>query len=257
LTPLHWAARNRNAQLYKLLVSAGADARKPAKSGEIPVLVAAKSCNSDLIAIATPSNAQVWKALVGKSSIVHEIAANCSDPSPYAAYLDAASVRLVDGFGRTPLWYAANQGSLPIAAYTLKQKADASAQDRDGVAPLHLAAAHGNAELVNLLLSNGADPEVADKRGNTALMLAAARGHAECIALLLPHTSSIDLKNGDGETALMLAVKAGKPKVVRQISDAGASFKSRSISRDTPQRIIERTGMTKETVSLNSSDTTP
>ena len=238
-TPLYWAAQNQKPEIFNSLLAAGAAPQTANTAGETPILAAAKSCKLDVIdAISAkyPNRPDV-KA---NTSVAHQIVRNCPNPESFKKYFNAASIKMTDGHGRTLLWYAVNQGNTALVEYLLEQKAVVATSDSEGITPLHLAAAHGRADLVALLLKNGAEPEALDKRENSPLMMAATRGSSDCVVLLVPVTTDIDHKNADGETALMLAAKSGKANAIHQMARAGASFKSRNISRDTPERIVER-----------------
>ncbi|CAM9510965.1 unnamed protein product, partial [Hapterophycus canaliculatus] len=84
------------------------------------------------------------------------------------------------------------------------------------------ASTSGNVDVINLLLKNGADVSVTDKDGVTTLMSAASHGHAQACKVLLDAGSPLDTKASSGGTALMFAAAAGYTDVVTLLLDRGA-----------------------------------
>lgn len=70
---------------------------------------------------------------------------------------NGVNVNFVDGFGRTPLHYACQLGSLEAVKLLVANKARVNIWDADGTTPLHLAAKGSYASIVKFLAFNQAD----------------------------------------------------------------------------------------------------
>lgn len=128
-------------------------------------------------------------------------------PDLRAAIDRGGAVDALDRERRTPLFYAARDGDVPIARELLRRGANPNAQDANLETPLHFAAREFQLEAARMLLDGGATVDVQDANGNTALSRAVfdSRGRGELIALLLSHGASRNLKNGYGVSPADLA----------------------------------------------------
>jgi uncharacterized protein len=76
-----------------------------------------------------------------------------------------------DSVGRTPLFWAIENGLLDCFEFLLQKGANPNAQDADGVTCLNLAkSSSGLTEFSDLLLQYKADPTLKDKHGKLYLM---------------------------------------------------------------------------------------
>ena len=113
----------------------------------------------------------------------------------------------VDGYGRTPLHYAAAQGNTAEVGRLLAEGASANAQDDNGWTPAHFAAQACSLECLEALLAAGADPALADVHGNTVLWRAvfASRGDGGLIRALRAAGADPYALNKHGSSPLDLA----------------------------------------------------
>ncbi len=74
-----------------------------------------------------------------------------------------------DGFGTTPLQFAAGYGHKAIAELLIAKGANVKAKNNNGFTALHLAASEGHKEVVELLIANGADVNAKDEAGETPM----------------------------------------------------------------------------------------
>jgi uncharacterized protein len=127
----------------------------------------------------------------------------------------------VDRAGRTPLHYAAADGSADRVRELLLGGAIPSAPDDDGWTPLHFAAQVQQADVVQLLLEAGADPNAPDANGNTPLHRATfdSRGRAQTIALLCRAGADPHRPNMSGISPAQLAREIGNYDVRQHYTD--------------------------------------
>src|SRR5688500_2961042 len=106
-----------------------------------------------------------------------------------------------------PLIQAVQRGDVPAVRQLLRQGADPSAAQGDGLTALHVAAETGQLEIARLLLDAKAPVEARSRIGGyTPLHLAALRGHAAVVsALLAAGADPAAVTTTGGVTALHLA----------------------------------------------------
>uniref|UniRef100_A0ACD5TDC6 Uncharacterized protein n=1 Tax=Avena sativa TaxID=4498 RepID=A0ACD5TDC6_AVESA len=97
-------------------------------------------------------------------------------------------VNVVDGEGRTPLFWTVLSKNVGAANYLLDHGANQDKANHDGFSPLHQAVESGDAEMVELLLAKGAyfDPVASCE---TPLHFAATQWQDRTMKILLEHSS--------------------------------------------------------------------
>jgi ankyrin repeat protein len=241
-----WSIKSGHADILRILIKGGADPGRKNRLGETGELIAAKACSIamlDELANQAPNRLRASSVNAAGETSAHLLAQSCISQTPDARHFSIDERSAIDAQGRTPLWQALASRNAPLAALLLKDNALAvKIPDNAGVTPLHVAASRGQCGSASLLLAKGADPEATDSQGNTPLMLAAANAKIDCVKLLLALARDINQKNADGETVLTLAVKSQDAAITALVAEAGGAPTSRSISRDTPEKIVNRLG---------------
>ena len=140
-------------------------------------------------------------------------------PTPDSAL--AGSLSRMDRAGRTPLHYAAVDGSLDEVSRLLAEGSDPDAADAQGFVALHFAAQQFQPEVVERLLAAGATVDVANAFGNTPLWTAVftSRGRGEVIALLRAAGADPSHANHAGRSPVDLARIIANWDVVQYFAD--------------------------------------
>jgi ankyrin repeat protein len=139
-----------------------------------------------------------------------------------AAWLAAAP-------GRSLVADASMRADRDTVRTLLRQGADVSAAQGDGMTALHWAAEHGDAELADILLYAGANVRAVTRIGEyTPLHLASRNGSAAVVRSLLKAGAAATARTStSGVTPLHLAAEAGNADVVTTLLDAGADVNAK------------------------------
>ena len=152
MTALHWAARNGDVELTRLLLFAGANVKASTRlGGYTPLLLAAQQGHAAVIA---------------------------------ALITSGADVKASNALGTTPLMLAAASGNAQTVTMLVENGAEIEAREKTfGQTPLMFAAAANRVEAVAALIKAGADLKVTSKVNNVGSLsgpeqefLAAASG---------------------------------------------------------------------------------
>ena len=215
-TALHWAARNGDLQIVKLLMSAGARATVANRFGVTPLQLAAENGNRAI------------------TEVLLKAGADANDKNRE---------------GETVLMMAARSGDVPTVKLLLASGAMVDAREswRDQTA-LMLAASENQAAIVQALVEAGAAVNGKDKvippaprvrggsdtafqsahsnfpkGGFTALMYAARDGAREAAVALADAKADLNAADPDGVTAMMLAVLNGHYELAASLLEKGAN----------------------------------
>ena len=145
-----------------------------------------------------------------------------------------AELEFKDMLGKTPLLWAAEEGHAAVVKLLLEKGAELESKDRRGRTPLSWAAQQGHEMVVKLLLEKGAELESKDRRGWTPLSWAAQQGHEMVVKLLLDKGAKLESKNGWGQTPLSLAAEQGHAAVVKLLLEKGAELEFKDMLGKTP-----------------------
>ena len=130
--------------------------------------------------------------------------------------------------GRAPVADAAEKRDAATVRALLKQGADVSAAQGDGMTALHWAAENGDAELAGVLLYAGANTGATTRLGGyTPLHVAVREGHAAVAKRLVEAGADVKARTSTGATALMLAARAGRLDTAELLLDHGADANAR------------------------------
>src|SRR5262249_17465540 len=165
-----------------------------------------------------------WRAAAAAPSPIADAAERSDRATVRALLKQHADVSVPQVDGMTALHWAASRDDLDLAGLLIKAGANVKATNRYGVTALSLACANGNSNLVEWLLAAGADPNTSLRGGETALMTAARTGKVGPVAALLARGAIVDAKDRRGQTALMWAAADGHAAVVTRLLQGGADL---------------------------------
>lgn len=180
------------------------------------------------VANATPST--IVAASIYTRSVVAPVAdaAMRGDAAAVRALIEKGSdVNGAQGDGMTALHWAASRGDSAMAALLLRRNANVAATTRIGAfTPLHIAAQNGNASVVRALLAAKADARAQNENGVSVLHFAAMGGDSTIIRALIKAGADVNaIEPAWGQTPLMVASDRGRAAAVRLLLASGADWK--------------------------------
>jgi ankyrin repeat protein len=236
---LHYAVLRRDAAMVKLLMEAGADARKgvyPHRDATSALAIARDRGYSDIVAVIEEEErlrrAELTCPNATISPVQDQISQAISNGDNSAAIrlleADASVIQACDREGATPLHVAAQAANKGLVAWLLNRHAPVRKQDVNGLTPLDRAAlsAHphnGRAKqfprIAELLLEHGAELTI-----RAAVALADTTRVRELVRANPAVLHEIHWTNGG---LLSLAVNHGHVEIVRLLLDLGADVDER------------------------------
>lgn len=217
LSLMYWAAWGGHPKLAELLIRHGVGVHH-----ELPIKGNGERGSTSLHEALTPSpwsdsnparneeKRQVAHILIADGAC-YDIYSACAlnDTRRLAALLEAnsAAATQADGYGMTPLHWAARANAIECMELLLHDPVDVNAPNSVRRTPLQLAAEHDCARAIRLLVAQGADLDTRDTKGRTPLHRATYEGRAAAAEELLQAGANTTLRNRRGKTALQVARK--------------------------------------------------
>ncbi|KAJ6789895.1 hypothetical protein PWT90_03409 [Aphanocladium album] len=258
-SPLHWAAEKGLTNIAAMLLKHTNDASSRSKSGETPLILAAKAGKSHFVSqyladaasmgLSVDINASTksGKTALGFSVqtdfesmailLLQQGALSFRDndanyPVHHAAWrgYDSALEKLItqEGadkrgyFGRTPLHCAALRGHLSTVKLLAELPTDVlNLPDEEGNTPVYSALLYRHLEVAHYLLDMGADPLVTNNEGNGLLQIAAGIPDLAMARRLLSLGCRGDQQNFFGNTPFSAAVEAGDTEIIDALIASG------------------------------------
>ncbi len=215
-SPLECAIEVENEELVGLLLELGADPCLKGEHAQIPLTVAARS-----------GNVEILKLLVETG--------DCSDADlrlAAGAALERDNTAAYDLLASSgielTLPMAARQGDLEAVKRLLAEGADVNSPSEDGSPPLPLAAGGGHADTVKVLLDAGADVNASDRWDKTALHHAAGEGYLAIARTLIRAGADVSATPGFHGAPLHEAARGGHLEMIRLLVESGADPNARS-----------------------------
>jgi ankyrin repeat protein len=207
---IHYAVLRRDAAMVRLLMEAGADARKgifPHRDATSALVLARDREYGDIVALIEEEERKRREEMscpnATISPIQDQITAAISQGDNQTAIrlleADRSLVQACDRDGATPLHVAARENDVTLVAWLLERRANVRKKDRNDLTPLDHAAA------------------AADPRNNRSERFSAIA------ALLLEYGAELTVRAAValGNTASVRELISAKPELLRQISSSG------------------------------------
>jgi ankyrin repeat protein len=235
-TALHYAARNRNAEMAGLLISAGANANSANRYSITPLSLACDSGDSSMVTLLLKAGADpnlvseqgqtplMNASLAGNVEVVHTLLAH------------GAKVNIAEPVrGQTALMWAASEGNTAAAALLIEFGGNVKAKAKTGFTPLLFAVRNGHKDTVEMLLAHAANANDVAPDGTSALNVAVVNACFEVAAVLLNHGADPNARDARG-SALHTISWLRKPG-----SDGGNGLGKRSYP--VPQQVGNMTAL--------------
>jgi ankyrin repeat protein len=236
---LHYAVLRRDAAMVKLLMEAGADARKgifPHRDATSALAIAKDREYNDIVAVIEEEerlrraemscpNATISPV---QDQINHAISKGDNDEAIRLLEGDGSLIQACDRDGGTPLHVAAQEANEEVLAWLLSRRAKARKQDANGLTPLDRAALAAEPRnehakrfpaIAKRLLDHGAEVTI-----RAAVALADAIRIRELVSADPVVLREINCMKGG---LLTLAVNHGQVEIVRLLLDLGADVDER------------------------------
>jgi ankyrin repeat protein len=261
MTPLHFAVRQKQIGVVKLLLDNKAELSLTTTNVTSPLHIASIYGNPAAVKLLLDAGADVdskdeysltavylacWHHRYRAVEVLVEAGADLSNDTkgewtPLTAagrmeILKCAQILLehkanvdVEGFRNwTPLRYATAQGNLELSKLFLKYGADPNTPSgtlTSGTEPiLGEPVRQGNLAMVTILVEKGAKVNAVSSEQWTPLLNASSAGKDDVVAYLLDHGADIDHANSTGHTAVILAAYSSFPKIVELLIEKGADI---------------------------------
>jgi ankyrin repeat protein len=180
-TPLHYAARFSNVDAARLLLDHGTDANARDRDGNTPLHGITGLRAAEITKLLLVHGADVNARNRYDSTPIHYVKGPCAVEVATLLLDRGAVVDARNEFGWTPLMLVTD---LAVVRLLLGHGASVRAVDGDGRTALHHAALYANANVVKTLLDAGAQADAMDKKYQTPLNVAITRGAKEIVDLL-------------------------------------------------------------------------
>ena len=253
MTALHWAARNRDADLARTLLEAGADVGAGTRIGHYtPLHLASEAGSGEVVDVLLGAGADPMARIVGAGSPtpLHFAAAAGSERAVEALVAAGADVNAAEqAWGQTPLIFAASKGRTEAVRALLEAGADPSVHTRViDVAERAVSDRIERSER-NERIQAGEKwgPEVAEtvrreqrQESRQARAEAASRQESETRMIEEPEPLSYgELVGGHGGlTALLHAAREGHAETAFALLDAGADVNRTSAGDGTSPTLM-------------------
>lgn len=144
--------------------------------------------------------------------------------------------------GATPLFVASEMGFVATVKYLVGHNAVVDQAKWNGSTPLTVASEYGRQEVVDFLLSKKANSNNTKEDGSTPLLIAVQNGHSQVAESLLKHGANANYMARTGQTPLITAIAGGHLETVKTLLRFGANSTLRSPLVGSPREVAQALG---------------
>ncbi|KAK3529075.1 hypothetical protein QTP70_016513 [Hemibagrus guttatus] len=224
-TPLYFAAKNGHLRAARHLIRAGADLNKMSDDRTSPLCAAVDSGHKEVVELLVSEGAEVnGTYYISGWSCLHQ-AAYKGHTEIVKFLVNVCSLEVVDDYGITPLFVAAQYGHHQCLEILVNAGANVNCQANDMATPLLIAAQEGHLSCVELLLANKADPNLYcnEEQWQLPIHAAAQFSRVNILEKLIPVTNR-ECDRGSGQVSpVYLAVVSGQAESLRPLLREGYS----------------------------------
>jgi len=213
----------RKNEVISILINKGANTDIKYKN-QTPLILAAIEGNEQIVKklFENPKTAKTieFKDDNDKTALLTNAASKNPNMNIIRFLVDkqGANIETTDQFGNNALFYAIENGSLPLIKYLLtaqRRKLNVGHKNNDGETALMKAVQKNRVDIVKLLLSSGADINAVNNDGDSVLMYAIESDNPDLIRYLITQ-NKIDIKHSNnlGRTVLHIAVTRDSKNIV-------------------------------------------
>jgi ankyrin repeat protein len=236
---LHFAVLARDAAMVKLLMEAGADARKgiwPHRAATSSLALAREREYDEIVAVIEEEEhlrrqeLSCPNATVSSEQDQINTAIINGDRATALKLLeqDLSLIQACDRNGRTPLHAAAKAADEELVIWLLDRRAKVNQPDIQGFTPIDVAALSADPRNDHATRFPVVAKHLLERGAELTIRAAVALGETERVAELLRANPELLREIGSGGGLLTLAVKHGQLTTVRQLIDLGADADERT-----------------------------
>ncbi|XP_043469266.1 ankyrin-1-like [Leptopilina heterotoma] len=258
-SPLHTAAKHKQEEIAKLLISYKANVNAHDYKGNTPIFYAIENADVKFIMLLLSNGANVKDYSILLSIAVQKecieiiktlLQFGVNINATYQHGLTALHFTALRknnsncSFDDSSKDYDSNFDSISgeIAKFLLSKGANVNSETKNGVTVLHAASHYGLAKVVEAILEYNGNVNSRLKNGITPLHLSAQRGNVEICEMLLLKGADINAKHDDLKSALHIASEEGHKEICKILLEYGAEIDSTMRGDITPLHISVKKG---------------
>ena len=208
-TPLHCTCLNGHVDMARWLIAEGADVNQICADGSTALHFACHNGSIELVKL-----------------LLEQVNLHVSSvPVPHIfkwrilCHSQGANISIANERGETPIFWACENGSLPVIEFLVSVDASLHLLSANGGTLMHHAAARGHVAVCQYLLSAGLHVDAIDSSGKTPLFYAAQNAHYEAGMWLIQHNASLSIRSAKMATVMHCACDGGNSQLVQVLDD--------------------------------------
>ncbi|XP_064646401.1 serine/threonine-protein phosphatase 6 regulatory ankyrin repeat subunit B-like [Lineus longissimus] len=228
LNVMHWAARSSNTDLVDYLVnSLGLDVNCRTGDNRTPLLFSSLKGNLDMFKHLISLGADVKATDKNGLNVMHMASQSSNtDLVDYLVNSLGLDVNCRTGDNRTPLLFSSLKGNLDMFKHLISLGADVNATDKNGLSVMHMASRSSNTDLVDYLV-NSLRLDVNCRAGDdsTPLLISSSKGNLDMFKHLISLGADVNTTDKKGLNVLHMAALSSSTDLVDYLGSLGVNPK--------------------------------